>query len=271
MVRRRSDKAAAGWHPRTAGLVLCAFFILGMMTGFSANGRALVLRVAALVSQIEKRFAKSTASAPARDAIALVLAGFDDLAARAGIVRPREQAPPTEPAPGNAIAMVERHDGFYALLTNGELRGPVSPNAEGDLPILSGSALENAHGGAMVEDAALLVRAEAELSEVVSEMNVGDDGTASLFLEGSRTEVMIDLGQASAEVARANEVLLKWRGRERMIAAIDMTTPGQAVVRLRGVDSALPRRAGTVRRTADPIAARRADRGGADGGESVMR
>ena len=32
---------------------------------------------------------------------------------------------------GGAIAMVERHDGFYALFADGELRGPVSPGSAG--------------------------------------------------------------------------------------------------------------------------------------------
>ena len=37
-----------------------------------------------------------------------------------------------------AIAIVERRDGFYELFSGGELRGPVSPGKQGDLPVLSG-------------------------------------------------------------------------------------------------------------------------------------
>ena len=82
-----------------------------------------------------------------------------------------------------AIALVERHDGFYQLFSGGELRGPVSPGKQGDLPVLSGDALDNARGSQMVDYTALLVRAETQLSEIISEMRVGDDGTGSLFLE----------------------------------------------------------------------------------------
>jgi len=270
-VARRGGDKAAGWNPRTAGLVLCAFFILGMITGFSANGGALAGRFAALAGRSEKRFGDIPVSRPVHDALAQVSATVGELAARAGITRPHEPARSRGPVSGNAIAMVEHRDGFYALLADGELRGPVSPNAEGDLPIMSGRTLENASGSALIEDAALLVRAEAELSEVVSEMNVGDDGTASLFLERSRTEVMIDLGQAATEVARANEILLKWRGREQMISAIDMTTPGQAVVRLRGAGTTLASRADAVSKVPARIASRHADGGGTGAGEPVMR
>ena len=51
-----------------------------------------------------------------------------------------------------AVAIVERHDGFYELFSGGELRGPVSPGKQGDLPVLSGDALDNAHGDATVGD-----------------------------------------------------------------------------------------------------------------------
>ena len=84
----------------------------------------------------------------------------------------------------------------------------------------------------MVDYAAELVRAETQLSEIISEMQVDDDGTASLFLERERTEVVVDLDRAAAELQRAIKVRQQWQGRENLIAALDLTTPGLAVVRL---------------------------------------
>src|ERR1700674_2520035 len=68
---------------------------------------------------------------------------------------------------------------------------------------------------------------------MVSELRLEDDREASLFLDRSRTEVALDLDHASLELARASRVLRRWRGREAEIASLDMTTPGQAVMRLR--------------------------------------
>jgi hypothetical protein len=138
---------------------------------------------------------------------------------------------------GFAVALVERKDGFYALRSTGELRGPVSAELENDLPILSGPALERARPRQLLEDAGALVRAEAALGELISEMSVAEDGTASLYLERSRTELSFDLANAAPELERATYLLRRWRGHRDLIAALDMTTPGQAVMRLR---AALP-------------------------------
>jgi hypothetical protein len=81
------------------------------------------------------------------------------------------------------------------------------------------------------------MRAETQLSEIISEMHVGDDGTASLFLERERTEVVIDLDRATTELQRAIKVRQQWQGRENLIAALDLTTPGLAVVRLHAVEN----------------------------------
>jgi hypothetical protein len=94
----------------------------------------------------------------------------------------------------------------------------------------------------MVDYAAALVRAETQLSEIISEMRIGDDGTASLFLERERTEVVIDLKRATTELQRAIKVRQHWQGRENLIAALDLTTPGLAVVRLHAAESNHPKR-----------------------------
>jgi len=213
------------------GLVLCAFFVLGVITGFSAVGRALAVRVSDFFYSLTGRFPRPTVSSES------IEGWFDQQVSRAelglgvrisALWRRRVYARP----PGDPIAIVERHDGFYWLFADGELRGPVSPTSTDDLPILSGPGMENARGGELVEFAAVMVRAEAQLSHLVSEMKVDDDGTASLYLDHARTSVIFDLDAVPLEMGRAAEILGRWHDRQQMIAAIDMTTPGEAVVRM---------------------------------------
>jgi hypothetical protein len=227
------------------GIVLCAFFVFGVMTGFSAPGRALTLRCANFFSAYSARIDR--AAAPASPLLQWLRDAARSIESQTGIAG-GPVAKLTRMRQGGAIAMVERHDGFYALFSDGELEGPVSPNGEGDLPILSGARVENSRGVELVGYAATMVRAEAELSHLVSEMSVDNDAVAALYLDGARTEVLIDLDNAPAEIKRANEVLGKWRGRERMIAALDMTMPDEAVVRLAAPDAPADRRHGAVRK-----------------------
>jgi hypothetical protein len=152
-----------------------------------------------------------------------------------------------------AIAIVERRDGFYELFAGGELRGPVSPGKQNDLPILSGTAAETAPGKQMVDYAEVLIRAETQLSEIISEMLVADDGTGSLFLEREQTEVVIDLDRAPAELQRVIEVRSQWQGRENLLAALDLTTPGQAIVRLHQVERAPSKRGSAIRKVSTQI------------------
>jgi len=225
------------------GLVVCAFFALGVMTGFSSTGRIVALRAAATLSSYRDQILNSIA--PARATASNYSAVLVQWAGRAGIYRhdrrdlrePGAAATSSGDMREGAVAIVERHDGFYELFSGGELRGPVSPAKQGDLPVLSGDALDSARGTQMVDYAAVLVRAETQLSEIISEMHVGDDGTASLFLERERTEVVIDLDRATTEIQRAIKVRQQWQGRENLIAALDLTTPGLAVVRLHAVEN----------------------------------
>jgi hypothetical protein len=229
------------------GLVLCAFFVLGVITGFSAVGRALALRVSDFLYSLTGRLPRPAASSE-------FIEGWLDQQVRrtelrlgvrfSALWRQRVYTRPT----GEAIAVVERHDGFYWLFSNGELHGPVSPTSADDLPILSGPGMENARGGELVEFAAVMVRAEAQLSRLVSEMSVDDDGTASLFLDHARTRVTFDLDAVPLEMGRAAEVLGRWHDRQQMIAAIDMTTPGEAVVRMAEAASTSGTHAGVSKR-----------------------
>lgn len=220
MAKRRTSKrssaksAGADWTRRALGLVLCAFFGLGVATGLSQPGRVFAARV---------RVAVDSYWAAVTQTVGL----WRDRPERGALIAP--VAPPGKP-----IALVERGDGFYALLSGGELRGPVEPESEGDLPILSGASLESARPHTLVRCAATLVRAEAELAHLISEMRLGEDGTALLFFDHSHTELRLDLNHESVELRRAAEVLRRWRGHQTLIASLDMTTPGQAVMRLRG-------------------------------------
>jgi hypothetical protein len=196
-------------------LVLCAFFGLGVVTGLSQPGRTFAARVRVTVDSYWA-------------AITQTVGLWRDRPAQGALIAPIGPA-------GKPIALVERGDGFYALLSHGELRGPVEPSSEGNLPILSGPSVERARPHTLVRYAATLVRAEADLAHLISEMRLGNDDTASLFFDRSHTELRLDLNHESVELHRAAEVLRRWRGHQALIASLDMTTPGQAVMRLHGV------------------------------------
>jgi hypothetical protein len=213
---KRSKGAAAaaakiswGWSSKALGLVLCAFFVLGMATGLSQAGRALAAR------------ARITLALYWAEAAGTFTQWRDRTTESAMLV------PLARPAQGDAVALVERHDGFYALFAEGELRGPVQASRAGDLPILSGAAVQTAGAQDLVRYAAALVRSEVALSGLVSEMRLDADGTVALFFDRSHTELRVDLDDAPAQLKRATEVLGQWRGHEQQIAMVDMTTPGQ--------------------------------------------
>jgi hypothetical protein len=235
-VARRSGEKT-GWHPRTAGMVICAFFAMGVMTGFSPTGHAITLRAADSLASYASTV--SGALAPARASITHVSASVGAWMDHSGFLNDAmrklhqraivHEAPPISPP----IAIVRRGDDFYTLTDDGALRGPIAIREQGDLPILSG-APEDAKGNDLLEDAAVLVRTETTLSQLISEMRVNNDGTATLCLERQRTELTIDLSNVPHELDRVQQVMKQMSGREQMIAALDMTTPGEAVVRLRG-------------------------------------
>jgi hypothetical protein len=238
--RRKAKPKASGWSPRLAGVVLCAFFVLGVMTGFSAPGQRLALRVSRLMRSWAARVLSPTE--PVRNAIAHLPHGISTIV---GGIAHQGRPPARRPdlaAPldahrrswsANAVALVERGGGFYVLSAAGSLTGPVSPSGEPDLPILSGAPVEDAEGSVLVQYAAILVRAEAGLSRSISEMRLQADGTASLFMDRVPIEIAFDPNQEALEIRRAAEVLRRWRGRERLVATLDMTTPGLAVLKLR--------------------------------------
>ncbi|HUY18232.1 MAG TPA: hypothetical protein VMV15_03305 [Candidatus Binataceae bacterium] len=203
------------WGWRLGGVVLVCFFALGVMAGVSPGGRALVARVDASTVSLRGRAAEIVAP------VIFFWRGLPPVPVRPG-------------APG-AVAIVERGDGFYALSEGNGLVGPISPQAQGDLPVLSGAGVQNAPLDELLRDASIVVRAEATLSALISEMRVDDDGVATLFLVRSQTRVTIDLDAAPLELERASELLTRWRDHQRLVAGLDLTTPGQAVMELRGI------------------------------------
>jgi hypothetical protein len=230
--KRKNNKRSAGqWGFRLAGIVLCAFFVLGVITGLSRPGRTLALRVQTILNFW-----------PGPGHSSIIPAAFWGGTVIEPIVHRRAQ--------GSAIALVQRSDGFYALDSEGGLRGPVAPAAQGDMPILSGAGALAATPAQLIDDAEVLVRAEAGLGAVVSEMRVGTDGTAAIFLEHPRIQVAFDIDRIAVELSRAVAVLRMWRGHEDLIAALDLTTPGQAVMRMKPAAFAGDRQAHVVQTVA---------------------
>ncbi len=214
---------------RLAGIALCLFFALGVMTGLSRPGRAFATRVEAWLDP--RPLLGRSGIAPA-------------LFAHGAMI-------PSAPAsPAAAIALVERGDGFYPLDAQGVLRGPVAPAAAGDLPILSGGGLAGATPAELLDAAAALVRAEAELNSAASELRVDRDGVATVYLDRAALGISFDIDRAGVELPRAARILGLWRGHERMIAAIDLTASDAAVVRLRRAATGGDRRFGAARKVA---------------------
>lgn len=203
MAERKKKKRNSEWGWRLSGIVLCAFFALGVYAGVNVAGRA--------------RSLKSS------DHLSMLLAKFHLWSGRSLPQR----------ASDGAVAVVEREDGFYNLQASGELRGPLPVQAVNDLPIISGPGLESAGGSDLLDYAELLVRAEAALSELVSEVRIASDGTATLYLERSHTDLILDRAHASEELAHAAAIMNRWRTHLSLMTGLDMTTPGEAVVRLR--------------------------------------
>jgi hypothetical protein len=220
--KKRKSKTGSGWSWRLAGIALCAFFALGVITGLSESGRVLARRIEALFQRL-----------PHSNRSALIPAVYQTLFSDDGRTDRFDLAPGATRWHGanGAIALVERPDGFFQIDGNGGLQGPLSPIDAANLPILSGSGVQHARPAQLVEYAAQLIRAEATLCAIVSQMRVASDGQTRLFLD--RAHLVIDLapGQLALQLARAARVLAVWRSRRELMGTIDMTIPGEAIVR----------------------------------------
>jgi hypothetical protein len=220
--KRRKRKAGSGWSWRLAGVALCAFFVLGVITGLSQSGRLLAHRIEALLERLPHS-SRSELIPAAYQAL------FNEPPVHA-VVRPLT---PLGARSAAAIALVEYTNGFFEVDGQGDLQGPVSPADSADLPVLSGLGVEHAQASQLVEYAGQLIRAEAMLSAIVSEMRVTSSGEIHLFLE--RPHLMIALAPAELplQLARAAQVLAVWRQHRDLVAMIDMTIAGEAIVQPR--------------------------------------
>jgi hypothetical protein len=248
--KKKKSESASGWSPRLAGVLLCAFFVLGVITGFSEAGRRVASRARDLFTTwTDRTLAKLGPFRHSADTFEQSIAPIEALLK----LRPAGRPPAVELSRthdgDDPIAMVERHDGFYTLLARGEIRGPVSPAQQPNLPIMSGPGVESAKGPDLLEDAAILVRAEAQMSSLISELRIDSDGTASFYLDRERMAVVLDLDRQAVELPRALDVLKQWQGRERLIAMLDMTTPDMAVVRLKTDLPTLKKRPSVIARS----------------------
>jgi len=220
--KRKRSKTGSGWSWRLAGIALCAFFALGVITGLSQSGRVLEHRIEALLDHL-----------PHSSRSELIPAAYHTLffkeptAGKFG----RSPAALTVSGPTEAIALVEHPDGFFQIDSEGGLRGPVSPADAADLPVLSGSGVENARALQLVEYAGQLIRAEAALSTIISEMHVTSSGEMYLFLDRPHLVIVLASGQFPLQLACAAKVLEVWRGHRELIGMLDMTIPGEAIVR----------------------------------------
>jgi hypothetical protein len=223
VAERKKKKRNSDWGWRLSGVVLCAFFALGVYAGLSVANRGRYVDSSGRWSGVARKLhLTSSHSTPQR-------------------------------AADGAVAVVERGDGFYALWTSGELRGPLSAPAVNDLPIISGAGIDAIGGAEMLDYAELVVRAEAALSELVSEIRIDADGTATMFLERSHADLILDRAGAAEELAHAAAVMNRWRAHLKLVTGLDMTTPGEAVVRLREpVTIALQEISAAPRRDAAP-------------------
>jgi hypothetical protein len=224
--------------------VLCAFFALGVITGLSRPGHQLALRMRALL-----------ALWPHHSGSALIPDRFT-----------AEPVISSNSGSDEAVAVVRRDGGFYLLNSAGDLRGPIAQEEQPDLPILSGSAIGDADAAELMRDAAVMVRAEAGLNHLVSEMRTESDGTATLFLDHPQLAVTINENRSVTGIQRAVQLLHLWQRHQQLLVAIDLTSPDEAVVRLKPYALERAGASGGMREVAfTPVAAHRGERPGAAG------
>jgi hypothetical protein len=220
--KRKKHKTGSGWSWRLAGIALCAFFALGVITGLSQSGRLLAHRIETLLEHL-----------PHSSHSALIPTAYHTFFFKEPTTGRFGRFPVrlTGRAPAEAIALVEHPDGFFQIDSKGGSRGPVPPADTPDLPILSGGGVENAPALQLVEYAGQLVRAEATLSAIISEMHLTSSGEMRLYLDRPHLVIAFAPGQFSLQLARAAKVLEVWRGHRQLIGMIDLTIPGEAIVR----------------------------------------
>jgi hypothetical protein len=221
--KKKKTKTGSGWSWRLAGLALCAFFALGVVTGLSESGRVLARRIQTLLHRLPLTSRS--------ELIPSLSHGFFKVPAVENLRWP--SGPPTPRAPAEAIALVEHRDGLYQIGADGRLFGPVSPADTADVPVLSGSEVEHAENSQLLEYAGELIRAETTLSVIISEMRVISGGEIHIYLNRPHLMIVFTQSQFPFQLVRAARVLEIWHRHREFIGVIDLTVPREAIVSLR--------------------------------------
>lgn len=235
--RKKKGKTGSGWSWRLAGIALCAFFALGVITGLSQSGRVLAHRIEALLQRLPHS-SRSQLIPTAYHILFFKEPTADDFG--------RSAATSTLRARTEAIALAEHSDGFYQIDSNGALFGPLPPAATADLPVLSGSGIEHAGASQLLEYAGELIRAEAVFAAIISEMHVTSNGEIRLYLDRPHLVIVLARARFPLQLARAAKVLEVWRRHRELIEMIDMTIPGEAIVRPKADVTGRPDRATAI-------------------------
>jgi hypothetical protein len=196
--------------------------LLGVITGLSQSGRLLAHRIGALLQRL-----------PYSGRSQLIPAAYHALLFKEPTINTvRQSAASTAPRPRtDAIALAERAEGFYQIDSQGGLFGPLSPANTLDLPVLSGSGLEHAGALQIVEYTSNVIRAEAVLGAVISEMHVTAYGDIRLYLDRPHLVIVLTHTGFPLQLSHAAKVLKILQQHRELIEMIDMTVPGEAIVR----------------------------------------
>ena len=101
--RKKKTESASGWSPRLAGVLLCAFFVLGAMTGFSEAGRRVACARNLLHNWTDRTLAKLGPFRHAADSI-------DESIAPLAVVLKLKQPAPSRRFPARSkFARAHRH------------------------------------------------------------------------------------------------------------------------------------------------------------------
>jgi hypothetical protein len=219
--KKKKNQSGSGWTWRLAGIALCVFFALGVITGLSQSGRIFARRLQSLLRCLPHS-SRSELIPTAYRAFLLKDLSTDE----------RGQSSPETGvrARTDTIALLQRPDGLYQLDSWGRVSGPVPSADTADVPILSGDGVENAPASQLLDYASEIVRAEAILSAIISEMQVMSSGDVRIYLDRPRLMIVLAGSQYALQLARAARVLEVWRRHSDLIGMLDMTIPDEAIV-----------------------------------------
>ncbi|MBI2962708.1 MAG: FtsQ-type POTRA domain-containing protein [Deltaproteobacteria bacterium] len=154
--------------------------------------------------------------------------------------------------PGQVVIRVEEREPVALLFAAQPLwvaaDGEVFPPCEGEttdgFPYVSGvgGAARSGAAAERLRRAARLVVSWREHARwpAISEVRPAAD-EITVFLVGTPMAVRFPLEAGAEDFARLGTVLEIWRGREAQLAVIDLSLPGEAVLRLRGAKRGAPR------------------------------